>query len=142
MLGLLQGPAHAGDKVSYKGDCEGKPAEQWLTGVWHSAFAAGDKITVEIRRAGSEFVWTYDRAAGVVTQRWGEKPTARAAGKVTSVDGCAVELRGAYTAYGGTQRAVGSMMEYSMVFDGGLTMSGSGFGFGRERFGDRWVKRD
>ena len=139
-LGLFLMPVSADDKVSYTGDCEGQAAEQWLAGVWHSAFAGDDKVTVEIRRAGSEFVWKYDRGAGVVTQRWGQKATAQATGKVTLVDGCTVELRGRYSAYGGTQMAVGTPMEYSMVFDGRLTMSGSGLGFGRERFRDRWVK--
>jgi hypothetical protein len=133
----LAAASAAAQAPTYSGDCAGRPAEDWLPGRWTSA---DEKIEVRFVRDGGRIVWRYDRASGVVTERWGEKKTATAEGEVVSVAGCAVEMRGRYTAYGGTSRAVGTPMEYSMTYDGRGGLAGSGLGFGRERFSTRWVK--
>jgi hypothetical protein len=95
---------------------------------------------VVFRRESKDIVWEYQREAGVVSPRWGEKQPATAKGTVTRVQGCEVEMKGKYTSYGGTQKAVGTPMQYLVAFDGARMLQGKGLGFGKEWFETRWMK--
>ncbi len=115
-------------------DCTAPP-DQWLVGQWGMPHTQ-----VTFRREGKEIVWEYVREAGVVTQRWGEKQPATAKGTVTRITGCEIEMKGKYTSFGGTQKAVGTPMQYLVVFDGAATLQGKGLGFGKEWFETRWMR--
>lgn len=113
-------------------DCA-SPPDAWLIGSW------GTPLThVQFKHEGKDIAWEYRREPGVVTERWGEKKPAIAKGIVTRVQGCEVEMKGAYTEYGGTQKAVGYPMQYLVTFDGARMLQGKGLGFGKEWFEVQW----
>jgi hypothetical protein len=108
------------------------PADAWLLGRWSM-----EKQRLTIRRDGDRLVWLYEREPGLVTARWGVKATAAAEGTVNAVRGCEIELRGRYIQYGGTPKALGSPMEYTLRLDGDR-LAGSGLGWGKERYAVAW----
>ncbi|MGQ0677225.1 MAG: hypothetical protein ACT4N4_14230 [Rhodospirillales bacterium] len=111
------------------------PPDAWLLGNW------GTSLThVRFAREGKDIVWEYRREPGVVSERWGEKQPATARGTVARVTGCEIELKGKYTSFGGTQRAVGTPMQYLLTFDGQRMLQGKGLGFGKEWFEARWLR--
>lgn len=124
---VIAGPALASS------DCAAP--DQWLIGEWGMPHT---KMT--FRREGKDIVWDYVREKGVVTQRWGEKQPATAKGTVTRIAGCDIEMKGKYTSFGGTQKAVGTPMQYIVTFDRARTLSGKGLGFGKEWFEVRWLR--
>jgi len=111
------------------------PPDAWLLGEWGMSHTK-----VVFRRAGKDIVWDYLREPGAVSPRWGEKQPATATGTVTRVQGCEIEMKGRYTSYGGTQKAVGTSMQYVVTFDGAGMLQGKGLGFGKEWFETRWIK--
>jgi len=111
------------------------PPDAWLLGSW------GTTLThVEFKREGKDIVWEFRRESGVVTQRWGKKEPAKARGTVTRVQGCEIEMKGKYTEFGGTQKAVGTPMQYLLTFDGERMLAGKGLGFGKEWIETLWLK--
>ncbi|MBI3199234.1 MAG: hypothetical protein HYZ40_17340 [Rhodospirillales bacterium] len=122
-------------------DCNGVVPEVWLSGTWE---AAVDLQTMVIRRAGGSLVWTYDRKAGVTSERWGDKVAAAGSGTVEALDGCRAVLKGQYTRFDGSgQRGrptVGSAMEWKFLQTAPGVVASEGLGYGRETFRLRWTK--
>lgn len=122
-------------------DCDGVTPEAWLVGTWE---AARDVQTLVVRRDGATLVWTYDRKAGVKSERWGDKVAAGGSGTVDALDGCRAILKGRYTRFDGPgQRGrppVGSPMEWKFLQTGPGVVSAEGLGYGQEKFQLRWRK--
>ena len=122
-------------------DCDGVAPEDWLVGSWEAAI---DAQTLVVRRNGATLVWTYDRKAGVTSDRWGEKVAASGSGTVDALDGCRAILRGHYTRFDGPGQQgrppVGSPMEWKLLLTGAGVIASEGLGYGREAFRLRWHK--
>ena len=122
-------------------DCNGVAPEDWLVGAWE---AGADTQTLVVRRDGARLVWTYDRKAGVTSDRWGAKVVASGSGTVDALDDCRAILRGHYTRFDGSgktgQQTVGSPMEWKFLLTGPGVVASEGLGYGREAFHLRWRK--
>lgn len=122
-------------------DCDVISPQDWLVGTWQ---AASEVQTLVVRRDGAELVWTYDRKAGVRSEKWGNKVPAAGAGTVESLNGCRAILKGHYTRYDGPgQRGrppVGSPMEWKFLQTAPGVVTSEGLGYGREPFRLRWRK--
>lgn len=122
-------------------DCDGVTPEGWLAGTWQ---AASDLQTLVVRRDGAKLVWTYDRKAGVRSEKWGDKVAAAGSGTVETLDGCRAILKGHYTRYDGPgQRSrppVGSPMEWKFLQTAPGVVTSEGLGYGRQPFLLRWRK--
>ena len=122
-------------------DCGGAAPEAWLVGTWE---AATDVQTLVVSRDGATLVWTYDRKAGVTSERWGDKVAAGGSGTVDALVGCRAVLKGSYTRFDGPgQRGrppVGSPMEWKFLQTAPGVVSSEGLGYGRETFWLRWRK--
>ncbi len=122
-------------------DCDGVAPEVWLVGAWE---AATEAQTLVVRRDGATLVWTYDRKAGVTSDRWGEKVAASGSGTVDALGGCRAILKGHYTRFDGPgergRPAVGSSMEWKFLLTGPGVVASEGLGYGREAFRLRWHK--
>jgi hypothetical protein len=127
--------------MAMAGDCDGVTPETWLAGTWE---AAVDAQTMVVRRTGGSLVWTYDRKAGVTSERWGEKVAAAGSGTVDALDGCRAFLKGHYTRFDGQgQRgrpAIGSPLEWKFLQTAPGIVASEGLGYGRETFRLRWTK--
>lgn len=130
-------PPHFSKTVIQNPVCNGLPAERWLVGEWGSP-----NTQVDFRIAGDNITWTYNRDAGVMSERWGLKQPARGDGSVRRVNGCEIEMGGFYSSYGGTQRAVGTPLDFWMTYDGSRRLTGTGLGFGKEKFEIFWLKKE
>ena len=129
-------PPHFGKTIIQNPGCSGLPAEEWLLGEW------GTRNTrVTFQKAGGNITWTYIRDSGVMSERWGLKEPARGDGSVRRINGCEIEMGGFYSSFGGTQRALGTSMDFRMTYDGAGRLSGTGLGFGKEKFEVFWLKR-
>ncbi|MSO66105.1 MAG: hypothetical protein EXQ85_10015 [Alphaproteobacteria bacterium] len=99
---------------------------------------------MSISRKGDFFVWTYERLAGVKSERWGDKVPAAAEGIVTKIDDCRALLEGQYTRFEGSgQRGrspIGSPMEWRFRSASPNEVLSEGLGYGRESFRIRWQK--
>ena len=114
-------------------DCSTISPTQWLPGIWKMG-----ETTLTITRSGDDFQWKMNRPKGQISQTWGEKETAQGAGRVASIDGCKVSLKGAYTAYGGIgatgRNPIGWQMDYSVELIAPDVLAGDGIGYGQKRF--------
>ncbi len=122
-------------------DCDGVTPEAWLAGTWQ---AASDLQTLVVRRDGVKLVWTYDRKAGVRSEKWGDKVAAAGSGTVEMLDGCRATLKGRYTRFDGPgQRGrppVGSPMEWKFLQTAPGVVTSEGLGYGRAPFRLQWRK--
>ena len=120
-------------------NCSSALPERWLVGTWKTG-----KVTLTITKQGDGFVWNYDRKAGQMTKTWGEKATAEAGGRVEVIKGCDVELKGAYTAYGGSgapgRNPIGWPMTFSLVLVKPNVLLGTGLGYGQKTFRTGYIK--
>jgi hypothetical protein len=120
--------------------CSSASSGGWLVGTWKIG-----KITLSIKKQSDGYVWHYDRKAGQMTKIWGKKATAQAKGRVDVVKGCAVELKGAYTAYGGKgargRDPIGWPMTYSLALVKPYVLVGEGLGYGQRKFRTYFKKK-
>ncbi|MSO54771.1 MAG: hypothetical protein EXQ90_06595 [Rhodospirillales bacterium] len=120
-------------KAMIAGNCSSTPPERWLPGTWKVG-----ETTLTVARDGDGFDWKMDRAQGQVSQTWGEKETARGAGRVSSIEGCKAILKGAYTAFGGAgakgRNPIGWQMDYTLDLIAPTVLAGAGIGYGQRPF--------
>ena len=120
--------------------CNGRKLDDWLVGRWE----VGEAAEVIFLRRDEEIMWSYTRMAEIMPQRGGgRRQPATAEGEVHVVTNCAIELRGAYTSYGGAdaRRVVGTALNYDLIYDGRDELKGTGIGWSKKTFQMRLRKR-
>lgn len=120
-------------KASMAENCASAVPDRWLVGRWQMQHS-----TLTIDRKGDGYVWNFDRKAGQMSQTWGEKETAQGAGRIAVIKGCRVELKGAYTAFGGAgargRNPIGWQMDYTLELVAPKYLAGTGLGYGQKAF--------
>ena len=106
----------------------------WLIGRWSHPYN-----TLVIRRQGPSLVFEWEREAGLVTERWGEKAPAKGQGQVTRIAGCAVDMNGSYV-WSTTEAIVGREMIYRLALTEPTVLRGEWYGAGRTWLTVSWRK--
>ncbi len=98
--------------------------QRWLNARWTNTY-------YQFRLQEKDGDWTFDLSrVRHPTVRWGEKPAARMAGKVTRISACTIELEGTYVESESSYQ-LGKAFRYHATLDGNL-LTGKMFGAGRE----------
>jgi hypothetical protein len=121
------------NKAALAENCSSALPERWLAGTWHA-----EQTTLVIEKKGDGYVWNFDRKSGQMSKTWGEKETATATGSVSTIKGCQIELKGAYTAFGGAgqkgRNPVGWPMSYTLDLIAPAHLAGTGLGYGQKPY--------
>jgi len=93
----------------------------WVLGTWKNRYSG-----MSFRSDGDQVRWTVNRQRHS-TKEWGTKAAMTASGKVKKLTPCAVVMVGKYDA-SESPYIVGKPVEYRMVLDERLILSGTFFG--------------
>ena len=128
-------------RVSMAENCASASPDRWLVGSWQM-----QQSTLTIGKKGDGYVWNYDRKVGQMSQTWGEKETAQGTGRVALIKGCRIELKGAYTAFGGPgargRNPIGWQMDYALDLIAPKYLAGTGLGYGQKPFRVMFTKSE